>query len=60
MQVRDFRVLTTTWNMGQEDTQAFKESPDSLFSKAPEYDMVAVCAQESRKQFFYKRFNELD
>ena len=22
--------------------------------------MVAVCAQESRKQFFYKRFNELD
>ena len=50
----------TTWNLGQEDTHAFRDSPQTLFNKIHEYQMVVVCAQESKKQFQYKRLTELD
>jgi hypothetical protein len=57
----DFKVMSITWNMGQENCDTFATKPQLLFDKANEkYDLIVICAQECRKKFKQQRLHELE
>ena len=50
-----------TWNMGQKNHTAFKNSPELFFgNNVQDYDMIAVCAQECKKKYKQERLDELE
>lgn len=57
----DLKVLAMTWNMGQKNILAMKNSPELFFgNNVEEYDLIAVCSQECKKKFKQARLDELE
>jgi hypothetical protein len=42
-QAYDFKVLCTTWNMGQKNHSIFKDCPDQVFEDVGTYHLIAIC-----------------
>ena len=56
---KDFKVLAMTWNMGQKNQTAFKDTPELFFKNVNEFDLIAVCVQECKKKYKHERLEEL-
>ena len=59
-QADDFKILCTTWNMGQKGHSVFKDSPDAVFENVGQYQLIVVCVQECKKKFKHERLRELE